>query len=132
VTATEVQKKILAEQFMEVYGAKPEIFAIPVGSLKELKVPGESGRRKHSLITASRLATEKHVDWLVRAVKIARETVPDITLDIYGKGGEEDKIRDLIKELELEDSVRLMGQHDMTDIYQDYEAYYSGSQSEGF
>ena len=42
-----------------------------MGSLDELKYPDEP-RKRHSLITASRLATEKHCDWLVEAVVKAK------------------------------------------------------------
>ena len=104
---------------------------IPVGSLDELKVP-KKARRKHSLITASRLASEKHIDWIVDAVAKARETVKDVSLDIYGKGGEEGRIREQIKRLHCEEYVRLCGQQDLEEIYKNYEAYLSGSTSEGF
>ena len=30
------------------------------------------------MITASRLATEKHIDWLVRAVVRAKENLPEL------------------------------------------------------
>ena len=104
---------------------------IPVGSLDELKVP-KKARRKHSLITASRLAGEKHIDWIVDAVAEARRTVKDISLDIYGKGGEEGMIREQIKQRKCEDCIRLCGQQNLDEVYKNYEAYLSGSTSEGF
>ena len=42
---------------------------------------------------------EKHCDWLVEAVVKAKESVPDISLDIYGKGGDEAKLKGLIGRL---------------------------------
>ena len=87
ITSTDVQNHLLKQQFKKYMAASPKIVTIPVGSLDELKVPKKS-RRKHSLITASRLASEKHIDWIVDAVAEARKTVKDISLDIYGKGGE--------------------------------------------
>lgn len=65
-----------------------------MGSLDELKYPDEP-RKRHSLITASRLATEKHCDWLVEAVVKAKESVPDISLDIYGRVEMRRSLRDL-------------------------------------
>ena len=56
----------------------------------------------------------------------------DISLDIYGKGGEEGKIREQIKRLNCEECIRLCGQQNMDEIYKNYEAYLSGSTSEGF
>ena len=122
---------ILSEQLAKYQNMHPEIVTIPVGSLDELKVP-EGERKKHSMITASRLADEKHIDWLVRATVIAREKVPDISLDIYGMGGEEQALKSLIKELGAEDYIHMMGHHKLDDIYRNYEAYAAGSTSEGF
>ena len=131
VTSTDTQNRLLKEQFKKYKGINPKIVTIPVGSLDELKYPGK-GRRKHSLITASRLADEKHVDWLVEAVVKAREQVPDVSLDIYGKGGEEGKLKKLIEEKKCGDYVQLCGQRNLEEIYKGYEAYLSGSTSEGF
>ena len=82
--------------------------------------------------TASRLAAEKHIDWVIEAVVKAHETIPQLALDIYGKGGEEQKLRDLIKKHEAEDYIFLRGQQKLKEIYQDYELYLAGSMSEGF
>ena len=131
ITATEDQRKLLLQQFDKYCGAKPNIVTIPVGALQELKYP--AGERKpHSLITASRLATEKHVDWMIDAVVAAHDKVPDISLDIYGKGAAERDLKEKIKSLGADSYIRLMGQHDLTDVYINYEAYLSASTSEGF
>lgn len=84
------------------------------------------------MITASRLADEKHVDWLIEALVDAREYVSDVSLDIYGKGKEEAALRELIEKLHCEDYVHLCGQQNLDEVYKDYEAYLSGSTSEGF
>ena len=131
ITATEDQRKLLIAQFEKYMGVTPTVYTIPVGSLPELKMPEEM-RRKHSLITASRLATEKHVDWLINAVVEARKTIPDISLDIYGKGGAEITLNEQIQKLGASQYIHLMGQHDLTDVYVKYEAYLSASTSEGF
>lgn len=131
ICATDAQNKLVREQFEHYMGVTPNVVTIPVGSLNKLITP-ENGRRPHSLITASRLAVEKHVDWIVEAVSLAQKEIPDITLDIFGKGGEEEKLKKLITGYGLENSVRLMGQHNLENIYKDYEAYVSGSLSEGF
>jgi len=131
LASTDAQNQLMREQFKTYVGVTPNVITIPVGGLKELKYPKDI-RKKHSLITASRLATEKHVDWLVEAVALARKEIPDISMDIYGKGGEEKKIKELIERLELTDCVKLCGQQDLTEVYQNYEAYAAGSTSEGF
>lgn len=131
VTATDEQNRLLKEQFLKYKGVTPMVYTIPVGSLEELKYP-VANRRPYSILTASRLASEKHIDWIIEAVVKARETVPQLSLDIYGKGGEEQKLRELIKKHGAEKYIVLRGQQNMKEIYQDYELYLSGSTSEGF
>ncbi len=132
IAATNEQSNLFKQQFEKYMHVSPTIYTIPVGSLKELKYPSEKGRKPYSVITASRLATEKHVDWTIEAVAKAHEQVPDITFDIYGQGGEKDKLEKLIKELNAESYIKLCGQQKLDEIYQNYEVYLSGSTSEGF
>lgn len=131
IASTDDQNKLIREQFKKYKGVEPNVVTIPVGGLSELKKP-DAPRVEHSLITAARLANEKHIDWLVEAVAKVREVIKDVTLDIYGKGGEEEKLRELIKSLSADSYIKLCGQHDLTDVYKHYEAYVSGSTSEGF
>ena len=130
VTATEAQKKLLEQQFVETYGICPKVYAIPVGSIDSL-TKEETGK-PCSLITASRLASEKHIDWLIRAVSLVHETYQGVTLDIYGEGKEEAVLRQLIEECNAKDYIRLMGQHDLSLVYPKYQAYVAASLSEGF
>lgn len=131
VTATDEQNRLLKEQFLKYKGAEPTVYTIPVGSLDERKYP-TINRKPYSILTASRLATEKHIDWIIEAVAKAHETIPQLALDIYGKGGEEKKLRELIGKLGAEDYITLRGQQNLKEVYQDYELYLSGSTSEGF
>ena len=130
IVATDRQKEVLAAQFAKYTPHAPVIYTIPVGSLASL--PQNDSRKPFSLMTASRLATEKHIDWLVRAVVEAKKELPSLSFDIYGKGGEEGKLQSLIEELGATDYIRLKGHMDLTDIYKDYEVYLSASTSEGF
>lgn len=131
VASTEKQAQLLRAQFRKYRKNVPGIEAIPVGNLKKLQMP-EKQRRPHSLCTASRLAAEKHIDLLVRAVALARRNVRDLTLDIYGKGGLEQELRELIADEKAESYIRLMGQQDMTHVYAEYSGYIAASFSEGF
>ncbi len=131
VASTDTQNRLLKKQFKEYMGISPKIVTIPVGSIDELKMP-KKGRKKGAMITASRLADEKHVDWLVEAVVKAREKVPDVSLDIYGKGKEETKLKEMIRELKCGDYIHLRGQQNLDEVYKEYEAYLAGSTSEGF
>lgn len=131
VTATEAQRKLLLQQFKDYWQIEPNIVSIPVGSLEKLTYP-EQNRKPYSLITASRLASEKHVDWIIESVIEAKKSIPDLTLDIYGKGGEEGKLKKIIEDNHAEEYIRLCGQQNLTEVYKNYEAYLSGSTSEGF
>ena len=129
--STQAQSDLMVQQFEKYYGMTPCVYTIPVGSLPELKYPKEE-RKPFSLITASRLASEKHVDWICKAVIQARSEVPELSLDIYGVGGEREKLETIIRDNNASDYIYLMGQHDLSEVYQNYEAYIAGSTSEGF
>lgn len=129
--ATPQERDLFVRQQTQ-YGHSPvQAAAIPVGSLSKLHY-SNGQRKKHALITASRLAPEKHLDWLVQAVALARHDISDVTLDIYGQGPEWEKLQKLIEQLDATDYIRLMGQHDLTTTYTRYAAYASASTSEGF
>ena len=130
IVATDRQKEVLSEQFAKYTKHSPAIYTIPVGSLASLTDTVE--RKPFSMITASRLATEKHIDWLIRAVVRAKCEVPELSFDIYGKGGEEGKLHSLIDDLGASDYIQLKGHVALAEIYKNYEIYLSGSTSEGF
>lgn len=132
VTATNQQKKMMEKQFLKCKNKKPKIYVVPVGSLKELKRPDFNSRQSFSLVTASRLASEKHLDWAIRAVAKAKKSLPKLSFDIYGEGSERTMLEEVIKEVGAEDYVHLKGHQQMDDIYQHYQAYLSCSTSEGF
>lgn len=131
VTSTEAQSSLLRKQFQKYKGISPAVLTIPVVGLDKLKIP-DTPRKKHALITASRLAPEKMVNWVIDAVVAARKEIPDLTLDIYGKGAEEQKLRDQIKRLKCGDYIRLCGHQKLDEVYQNYDAYVSASNVETF
>ncbi|HGD2734349.1 TPA: accessory Sec system glycosyltransferase GtfA [Streptococcus agalactiae] len=131
ITSTDKQTELLEQQFKQFTNHNPRIITIPVGSIDNLKMPMDN-RRPYSILTASRLASEKHVDWLVRAVIRIREILPEVTFDIYGSGGEEEKIRNIINAANATEYIRLMGHKNLSNVYQNYELYLTASKSEGF
>lgn len=131
VTATEAQKDLLVRQFQQYMNVTPKVFVVPVGSLNELRHPRKE-RKPFSCITASRLATEKHIDWLISAVAEAQKELPGLTLDIYGEGGQDKALQEQLDRLGCGDYVRLMGQKKLDKVYEQYEVYLSASTSEGF
>ncbi|MES5935916.1 accessory Sec system glycosyltransferase GtfA [Mammaliicoccus lentus] len=130
ITATDIQNKLLAHQMEKYNHIKPKIYTIPVGNLKSLPQP--LNRKSYSIITASRLALEKHVDWLIKAVAVAKQKIPEITFDIYGEGSQKQVLKNLISENNAESYIALHGHVNLNQVYENYELFLSGSTSEGF
>ena len=83
IASTNKQVYDLQQRFPEY---KDKFISIPVGynsSLKPNKV-SMSQRKQNSILITARVAPEKNIDKIIKAVSIAQKTIPDITLDIYG------------------------------------------------
>lgn len=131
VTSTEAQSKLLREQLKKYRGVTAEVRTIPVVGLNELKICSDA-RKKHSLISAGRLAPEKRMGQVIEAVALAKESIPDLSLDIYGEGNEKFSLQEQIDRLGANDYIRLCGYQRLDEIYQKYEAYVSASFVETF
>ena len=83
-------------------------------------------------MTASRLDPRKRLDLAIRAVALAHQKEPNLRFDIYGKGGEQENLQDLIDTLGANDYIKLRGHADLRDIYPQYELYVTTSQWETF
>ena len=70
----------------------------------------------HSVLVTARVAPEKRIDHIIRAIGIARQTVPDITLDFYGyvdhrnDDSAQKAINAAIKEYHMEEAVHQLHQ----------------------
>ncbi|MGW7900807.1 accessory Sec system glycosyltransferase GtfA [Staphylococcus shinii] len=131
ITATDIQRYILKQQMRHFKGLKPVIKTIPVGSLSKLKYPTRK-RKSYSIITASRLASEKHIDWLLYAVIKAKKYLPHLTFDIYGEGVEKGKLQKIIDQQKANGYIQLKGHVNLDEVYTRYELFVTGSTSEGF
>lgn len=131
ITATDLQNQILSAQFQKYHHVSPKVYTIPVGSIHELKRP-QHARRPYAMISASRLANEKHIDWLVRAAIIAKKEVPELQFDIYGEGAVKGTLKTLIQTHHAQDYIHLKGHVHLEDVYQNYQLFVSASTSEGF
>jgi len=107
----------------------PPVEVIPVGCIPSLTHKDDF--KRYALITASRLASEKHLDLLIKAVVKAREVLPEISLDIYGEGNR-GPLMQMIAQSNSSDYVSLMGHHQLSSVYASYALYVSASTSEGF
>lgn len=131
ITATDLQKEVL-EQTLAKQGCKGiPIYSIPVGHLETLTEP-QGDRQPYSVITASRLDPRKRIDLVIRVVAQAKKRLPALQFDIYGKGGEADRLQHLIQELAAQDYIHLRGHADLQQIYPCYQVYLTTSQWETF
>ncbi|QNQ83983.1 glycosyltransferase [Lactobacillus sp. PV037] len=115
VSATQRQTDDVVERFKP----KAKMYTIPVGIVDNETLNAdhisEDERTFGKVIAVARIAYEKRLDDLVRAVKLVHDEVPEVTLDLYGYAdssnnyGEKKKIEKLIKELKLEDVVTFKG-----------------------
>lgn len=131
ITATEAQKAVLETTLQKQGLNNATIYALPVGHLDSLSYP-DGQRKPLSLITASRLDPRKRLDLAIRAVALAHQKEPNLSFDIYGKGGEQENLQELIDTLEANDYIKLRGHADLRDIYPQYELYITTSQWETF
>ncbi|MCI1891036.1 MAG: glycosyltransferase [Schleiferilactobacillus perolens] len=131
IVATELQRQDLLKDFPN---AADKIVTIPVGGVRDAEPA--LNHAKHTplkLVTASRLAAEKHIDLIVRAVaKLNAENIP-VTLDIFGQGEMHDKLEKTIEETKSQDTVTLKGlSNNLAEEYPQYDVFVSASYSEGF
>ena len=131
VVSTDEQRDDFVEK-LEKYGVgEAKVETIPVYSISCTKRDNEV-RKRRSIVTASRLALGKRIDWLIRAVVEAHKKNEDITLDIFGEGAEYDALSNLIYELNANDYISLKGHQNIDDLLCEYELYASASTSETF
>lgn len=117
------------------------VFTVPVRYLthKELtrpRVPLEA-RPPHTLLVVARLSEEKRIGDAIEALSLIQKIVPDATMNIFGApmAGyvEQNKLRKLIKTLDLESRVHFRGFKDeLNDIYPQNSVMVVTSKVEGF
>lgn len=125
-----VPSRFLKNILTKYYGVKESKIQLIYNAFE-----GESKRKKHSergyrIMSAGRLVPHKKMDLVVEAISKLPEKY---TLDIFGEGPEEKLIEDKIRELDLEDRVKMRGslpktgvlkemsEHDICVLYSSYE-----------
>lgn len=115
VSATKRQTADVIKRF----DPKCKMFTIPVGIVSDetfnAKPVLEKDRTFGKVIAVARIAHEKRLDDLVKAIAIVKQEIPEVTLDIYGYAdpsndyGEKRKVIETIAKMGLDDSVKLKG-----------------------
>jgi len=89
-------------------------------------------KRGFTLVTVGRLAPAKNYDTLLRSVALARRSVPDLELWIVGDGSEAATLRQLARELHLEEVVQFCGERvDVGNWLRSADIFVMSSVSEG-
>lgn len=68
------------------------------------------------LLAVSRLDREKKIETMIKAAPIIAKAYPDFELLVVGKGEHEKRLKRLIKKLDVEKNVRLLGKVDWEDL----------------
>lgn len=131
IVATQAQAALLKDHFTKMKKDPTKIRAIPVGHVPKY-LAKESKSHNYSLMTASRLAEEKHIDTLIKAVVKVKRILPQLSFSIYGEGGKRKALGQLIEELHAQDYIFLEGHQKLAEIYPEHSGYLTASHSEGF
>lgn len=75
-----------------------------------------------TILYAGRLAIEKNIDVLIRAVALLKRNVPDVMLALAGHGTARDRLERLARELDIADRLRFLGTLDKTALADAYRA----------
>ncbi|TVV26575.1 glycosyltransferase family 4 protein [Weissella cibaria] len=139
VSATHKQTHDVNERFQP----KTRLFTIPVGVVPDRLLQSERvpvARREFGKVIAfARIAWEKHLDDLVRAVGIVHKEFPQVTLDLYGYADPADNykartsVEEAIREYGLEGVVTMKGYTTEIDAVENNAMMYGlTSRMEGF
>ncbi len=111
------QKSAPISNPINVSGFKPAASPSDKQALKKLFKLSEK-----TVLYTGRLAAEKHVDVIIKAMVKVKAAVPEITLALTGHGAAETSLKDLTKQLDLETIVRFFGFVSPSDLKALYQA----------
>jgi len=80
------------------------------------------GIGEHAIIHAGRLAKERSIDIMIRALPIVRQSISDAELVFSGRGADEQTFRKLAADLGVADSVKFLGFLSQAELVEAYNA----------
>lgn len=139
ISATQRQTDDIIARF----NPQVKMYTIPVGIVpnKVLLAPRIPmlQRAYGKVIAMARIAPEKRLGDLVRAIKIVHDSIPEVTLDLYGYADSSNdyatkrSIQAVVNDLSLSDVVSFKGYvNDVTSVYNDAQVFGLTSTMEGF
>lgn len=129
-----VQTKEQSEYFSEKLQKKCVVISNPISRSFSNQQKHYSQEKTSRFVAVARINTQKNYPMMLRAFAQAAKNDPSCTLDIYGAGLPEkvQAIQDLIRQLGMENNIRLCGwRRDISDILLQYDAFLMSSDYEG-
>jgi glycosyltransferase involved in cell wall biosynthesis len=111
ITVSNSVKKQLTDLGLKENKVKVIYNGIDTNNFKPLKIL-DTKHEIQDIITigsAGRLNTEKGMDYLIKAFKIVLEKYPNTRLHIAGQGPEENNLKKLVRNLNIENKVKFLG-----------------------
>lgn len=100
----------LRDAIVRTYGIKNERAVVNYNAAeKDAEAPFSATPVMHQIVTTARLVEWKGLDGIIRAVAILKKRFPDVRAIIAGDGPEEEKLKALAKELEVNDCIKFTG-----------------------
>ncbi len=113
-----------------------KIEVVPLPNDESVFYPDENIRKDSNLIVAvSRLTVQKRLDYLIKAMGKVTGNHPEVRLEIYGAGPEEDNLRNLIRQENLGENIKILkpvSQEQLRAIYNRAAVVVLNSYNEGF
>ncbi len=121
------------QDFTGEFGGHLGYRVIPHGIDKPFKDREDDKVNSYLAVTLARYHKEKGLEDGIRAFRNVVDVIPDAIYEIYGIGEHEQYFQDLIKELKLENNVKLQGFTDnKIEVFQKAACTIMTSKSEGF
>ncbi|MDR3559505.1 MAG: glycosyltransferase [Candidatus Pacebacteria bacterium] len=94
----------------------------PVNEIKKLELKNKFRLTSKTVLYTGRLAEEKKISDIIRAIAIVQKKYSDISFAITGHGNAEEKLKKLVIDLKLEDNVKFFGYVDWNEFPKLYQA----------
>ena len=123
-------------RLIEDLKVKTNIVVVPNGIDFELIQKIKPSKEKIDVIFAGRLLSHKNIDLLIKSINSLKKTHPNIKTLIIGNGPEKPKLQELIKELKLNNNVKIIdfldSHDDLYGLFKSAKLFAFPSSREGF
>jgi len=132
---------ILDEMKMSGFNKPSEIISNPINiknytpasSEDKIKLKKEFGLSDNTILCSGRLAPEKNIDIILKALDIVKKIFPSVSLAVTGHGSFENDLKAMVKQMKLDDNVKFFGtveEKTLIKIYQASDVYTIASTAE--